>query len=126
MFQSSLAKGEDISMELKGSMGVKGPDQIKQFISGFIGPLDTTHHVSNVRVDIQDGGDTVILSAYAVAQHYREGEGLDPASAHSMSGAIFVVDLIKDSKDDLWKIKKRSAQHGLAGRDGDGSIVARG
>ncbi|KAI1616561.1 hypothetical protein EDD36DRAFT_139167 [Exophiala viscosa] len=124
MFRSSLAEGEDISMELKGSIGTKGRDQIKQYIFDFIGPLDTTHHISNVRVDVKDGEDTATLSAYAVAQHYRGGEGPDPATAHFMTGSIYVLDLVKDSKDDLWKIKKWSAN--MVWRDGDGSIVARG
>ncbi|KAK5021558.1 hypothetical protein LTS07_010855 [Exophiala sideris] len=124
MFRSSLAEGEDISMELKGSISIKGPDQIKQFIFDFIGPLDTTHHISNIRVDVKDGDDTATLSANAVAQHYREGEGPDPTTAHLMTGSIYVLDLVKDGKDDLWKIKKWSAK--IVWRDGDRSIIDRG
>ena len=62
-------------MELKGALTLKGPDQIKQFIFHFIGPPDTTHHISYVRVDVKEGDDTATLSAYAVAQHYRETGG---------------------------------------------------
>lgn len=37
--------------------------------------LDTTHMVSNVRIDLKDGADTAKMTAHALAQHYRKGEG---------------------------------------------------
>lgn len=123
MVESSLAEGDDLTMEVKGRFGLKGRDQIKKYIFDFIGPLDTTHHISNVRVDVKDGADTATMSAYAVAQHYRAGEGPDPTASRLMTGAIYMLDLVKDSKDGLWKIKKWSAK--MVWREGDDSITKR-
>ena len=45
-----------------------------------IGRLTTTLTISNFCVDVHDGANTASMAAHAHAQHYRDGEGDDPAS----------------------------------------------
>ena len=52
-----------------------GRDTVVPTMIGSVGPLDTTHMVSNVtyRAD----GDGWVIAAYALAQHFLPGEGPD-------------------------------------------------
>jgi hypothetical protein len=88
----------------------------------FIGPVDTQHLISNVRVNVEDGNtDEASVTAYAWAQHHRPGEGVQPDSKHLTSGSRYFVDVVRDSADGLWKIKKWVMT--VVWLDGDRSIV---
>lgn len=104
LFESAWVDSPDTVFEM-GGKATRGIDAIKQFLLGFIGPLVTQHSISNVRVDVKDGADTAYLTAYAIAQHYRPGEGLDPQAPRLLSGASYAVDMVKDAGDGLWKAK---------------------
>jgi hypothetical protein len=83
---------------------------------------DTMHMVSNVRVDLKDGGSTASLTAYAQAQHCPPGRGREPDSPKFMTGGEYFVDLVKES-DGLWKIKKWTMK--AIWYQGDRSIIHR-
>ena len=68
--------------------------------------MDTTHIISNVRVDIKDGASTASLTAKAIAQHCPPDKGGEPDSLYLMTGAMYFIDLVKNEGDGLWKAKK--------------------
>lgn len=86
--------------------------------------MDTTHFISNIRIDVKDdAADTASMTAYAVAQHYRKGEGYDPSTPNLMSGGIYTLDMVKDKNDGLWKIRKWGAN--MIWRQGDRAVTER-
>lgn len=66
ILNSALA-GEDISVGGEGR-NVNGLSALRMQILEHVGPMDTTHMISNVRVDYKDGESTASLTAYAMAQ----------------------------------------------------------
>ncbi|KAF5012499.1 hypothetical protein FDECE_1452 [Fusarium decemcellulare] len=84
--------------------------------------LDTTHMVSNVRIDVKDGADTAALTAHALAQHYRKGEGRNPQASRFLTGSLYNVDLVKDKSEGLWKITRFELN--VIWNEGDPSILA--
>ena len=53
-----------------------GRDAILNGVLPFIGPLDTSHSVSNLQIEIVD--DTATLYAYVLSQHFLPREGSRP------------------------------------------------
>ncbi|CDM35751.1 hypothetical protein DTO013E5_9259 [Penicillium roqueforti] len=70
-----------------------------------ISKLDTTHFVTNIRINIADSGVKAAATASALAQHYRGGKGNEPDQPRLMSGAQYYADLVKDNESGLWKIE---------------------
>ena len=72
--------------------------------------LDTMHHASNFLVDIK--GDEAELKCYALAQHFRLGEGLSSLAVGSkdcfLQGNRWNVDLVREEggPGGGWKIRK--------------------
>ncbi len=120
MFHSAMT--QDMIFDLNGTV-LAGLDVVDEKILRPIGPMETTHTISNVRVDAKDGADTATMTAYAMAQHCRQGEGSDPAGKKLMTGGLYYFDLVEDKQDGLWKIKKWSVK--LVWRDGDRSVMQR-
>jgi hypothetical protein len=107
IFNSAFA-GEDIIFELRdgNTRTITSVSAWRKEILDHIGPMDTTHMISNVRVDIKEGADTASLTSYVVAQHCLPGTGRDPNSPKYLVGAEYFTDLVRDDTDGLWKIKK--------------------
>lgn len=122
LFESAWVQGKDACFDLNGTI-FDGMEAICDNVFTLIGPLDTTHTISNVRVDVKEGADAAFMTAYALAQHYRVGEGNDPASKRLLSGSIYFIDLTKDSSDGLWKVKKWTMK--IIWVEGDMSIVTK-
>ncbi|KAK0930990.1 hypothetical protein LTR29_016497 [Friedmanniomyces endolithicus] len=70
-----------------------------------IGKLDTTHYTTNIRVTLKEGETAASLTANFLAQHYREGEGMQPGATRYLAGGFYFIELVKDQKDGLWKAK---------------------
>lgn len=119
LFESAWIKGPDATFDMDGSV-TKGTDALSNLLA-FIGPLDTTHLITNVRVDVKEGADTAYMTCAALAQHYRAGEGTDPNAKRLMSGSRSIIDLVKDSNDGLWPMKKWTIK--MVWTEGDMSIV---
>ena len=86
-----------------------------------IGPMDTQHSISNIRVDVKDGANTAYMTAYSVAQHYRPGEGNKPDAPHLLAGSKYFIDVVKDASDGLWKVQ--NWRMNVIWRDGDNSVL---
>lgn len=78
--------------------------------------------ISNVRVDIKDS-TTASLTAYAQAQHCPPGRGAEPDSPKLMTGGEYLMDLVKDEEDGLWKIEKWALK--VIWMQGDRSVMQR-
>ncbi|KIW22627.1 uncharacterized protein PV07_10907 [Cladophialophora immunda] len=83
-----------------------GIDLIERFVLGTIGLMDTSHHVSNVRVKLAENQNQAEVTCYVVAEHYKAGEGHDPTkSMHLSVGTRYRAEVVEDN-DGLWKIRK--------------------
>ncbi|ROV91537.1 hypothetical protein VMCG_09429 [Cytospora schulzeri] len=102
LFDSAIT--DDGIFDLNGKI-MEGRAAMHSQMFDFISQLDTTHIVTNTRVNIDEGGTTASATATAMAQHYRGGQGADPAAPRYMSGVLYWLDLVKDEGDGLWKAK---------------------
>ncbi|MCJ1325075.1 hypothetical protein MMC10_001737 [Thelotrema lepadinum] len=94
----------DAVFDLSGRV-LSGLDAIHDGCYNKISKLDTTHFASNIRVNVEDGDSKASLTASALGQHYREGEGDQEGTTRILAGGLYNIDLVKDDADGLWKIK---------------------
>ena len=121
IFNSAFA-GEDVSLAV-GDRMINGLSTIRTQILDHVGPMDTSHMVSNVRVDVKDGANTASLTANALAQHCPPGKGKEPDAPKFLVGSEYRIDLIRDETDGLWKIKKWVLD--VLWRQGDALVMQR-
>lgn len=119
MFESAWAK--DKPTFVRGDTVWEGMETINKNLFDLVASMDTHHTVSNIRVDMKEGGSTASMTTYTLAQHHRAGEGMDPTKKGLMGGTTYFVDLVKDSGDGLWKMKKWELK--LNWCDGDISVI---
>ncbi len=127
LLESAVA-GEDVRFEIHdGGPEVHAADsltQLRESVFAHVGPMDTTHTVSNMRIDVQDEAQKASLTAYAVAQHCPPGRGREPDGPKFMAGGEYAIDLEKDGASGEWKIRKWVLH--LVWRQGDASIMVPG
>ena len=124
LFKSAVVDLQEFSFQMNGGAEMKGEDAIMGGMFNFVGPMATTHSISNIRIEVKDDvATTASMTANAVARHQRQGTGEDPTAPHLTAGGIYTVDLVKDSSDGLWKMKKWVLN--TIWRDGDASVMAR-
>lgn len=106
LFNSAWA-GEDVSMELHDDNKRVLPNLslIRAHVFDKVGPMDTTHNISMVRVNVKQGADTATLTATSTAVHSPPGKGRDPEGIKYTVGGEYSVELIKDETS-VWRIKK--------------------
>jgi hypothetical protein len=106
LFNSAWA-GEDVSFEYHtdDKKVMSGLSVIRQNIFDIVGPMDTTHHASMVRVNLKDGADTATLTAVSTAQHCPPGGGRDPTGPKYTTGGEYAVDAVKNESG-VWRIKR--------------------
>jgi hypothetical protein len=74
-----------------------GRDSVIPTMIGSVGPLDTTHVVSNV--SYRGLGDGWVIEAYALAQHFLPGEGPDVTKTrHALMGNTWTLH-VRDTPD---------------------------
>jgi hypothetical protein len=103
ILESAFA-GEDVIIDFNGKT-IPGLSAIKAGLFPQVGPLDTTHNISNIRVDVKAGANTATLSAVALAQHAPRGTGPNPGGKKFLAGSQYWIDLVKEGSGE-WKIKK--------------------
>ena len=118
LFDSALT--QDANFDLNGNVMV-GLDAIHAGSYELISKLDTTHFISNARVNARDGDSTASMTASALAQHYRHKEGIEVGATSLMTGSLYFLDLVKDDEGGLWKIKNWKLK--LIWAEGDWSIM---
>lgn len=94
----------DAVFELDGRV-MEGLEAIHAGCFDRVAKMDTTHFNTNVRIDVKDGNSQGSLTATTLIQHYRLGEGKHPDATRFLAGTHYDMDVVKDDRDGLWKIK---------------------
>ncbi|PYI31121.1 hypothetical protein BP00DRAFT_415752 [Aspergillus indologenus CBS 114.80] len=104
---ASPALYEAARFTLNGRL-LEGADAIKTHVYDTVSKIDTTHHLSNLRVtEFDEVKVTASLVATVLAQHYRPGEGLNASSKGLLAGGLYFVDVIREERDDeVWRVKE--------------------
>lgn len=72
-------------------------------LTGAVGPLDTSHSITNIRIEID--GDTATARCYAQANHYLPGEGpRSDRTRHALMMNRYVTELARDGEH--WRIRR--------------------
>ncbi|GIE75689.1 hypothetical protein Aph02nite_16390 [Actinoplanes philippinensis] len=76
-------------------------DTVVSALIGAVGPLDSSHAISNVRATFD--GDVATVYAYAQAQHYKPGTGSDPSvTRHALMMNRYTATMVRDGE--RWRI----------------------
>ena len=125
---NSAWSGEDVSMEIHDDNDdnkkvLPNLSLIRKVVLDRVGPMDTTHNISMVRVSVEDGADTATVTATSVAQHCPPGKGKDPAGPKYTVGGEYSVEVVKDEAG-VWKMKKLMLH--VIWTQGDASLMGPG
>jgi hypothetical protein len=72
-------------------------------LASAVGPLDTSHSITNVRIELT--GDTATARCYAQANHYLPGEGPNPErTRHALMMNRYTAELARDGA--RWRIRR--------------------
>jgi hypothetical protein len=119
LFESGCLKNESLTV-VAGPFVMNGWAAMNDsFLKLF--DLVTTHITSNIRVELKDGADTASLTAHALSYHVRPDDALKPEDTSYTASSLYFIDLVKDSNDGLWKIKKWEIK--VLWTTGDSAIV---
>lgn len=66
----------------------------------------TSHVISNIRINLEDGADTASMTAHAMSYHIKPEDALKPEDTSYTASSLYDIDLVKDKEDGLWKIKR--------------------
>ncbi|KAL7916786.1 hypothetical protein GGI35DRAFT_49365 [Trichoderma velutinum] len=102
LFRSAFT--ENAVADLNGTI-MDGQDAIYSQLYELIAKLDTTHFITNMRINVTDSGSKASAMCSALAQHYRGGMGLEAGATYLLVGSLYWLDLARDDKDGLWKIE---------------------
>jgi hypothetical protein len=79
-----------------------GRQAIVDTLIPLLGPLDTSHTVSNVQIDVSD--DSATLYCYVLAQHFMPREGPRPGSESALLMNRYDCELMRDAQK--WRFKR--------------------
>src|SRR5882724_12587657 len=79
-----------------------GRDVILNGVLPFIGPLDTSHSVSNLQIEIS--GDTASLYAYVMSQHFMPREGPERGTEYALLMNRYDCELVRDGQK--WRFRR--------------------
>ncbi|EED13338.1 conserved hypothetical protein [Talaromyces stipitatus ATCC 10500] len=104
LYRCVSAFADDAVFDLNGTI-MDGIDAINAQCFASISKMDTTHYLTNIRINILDGSKAEVTCT-ALAQHYHGGEGMKAGAIPLLAGSFYWVDLVRDAGDGLWKVKK--------------------
>ncbi|WP_063790219.1 FAD-binding protein [Streptomyces sp. NRRL B-24085] len=100
---------------------LKPRDTVVGVLIPAVGPLDTSHVISNVRASVD--GDNAHVKCYATAQHYLPGEGPKPdRTRHALMMNRYDAELTRDGS--TWRISRLTIDN--AWFEGDESVLLPG
>ncbi|KAF2429036.1 hypothetical protein EJ08DRAFT_650658 [Tothia fuscella] len=122
LFSAAYA-GEDTVFEMNGTSKttLNGVSAVVTLVFDLVGPMDSTHMITNIKVDVKDGANTAFLSCYVLAQHAAPGKGWDCDSPKYLVGGTYAIDLVKDEAQGVWKIRKFALE--VLWNQGDPSVM---
>jgi SnoaL-like domain len=89
---------------------LSGRDAILNAVLPLIGPLDTSHSVSNLQIEIV--GDAATLYAYVLSQHFMPREGSRRGSEYALLMNRYDCNLMRDR--DKWRFKRMTIDNAWA------------
>jgi len=93
-------------------------DTVVAALIGAVGPLDTSHSITNVRAQVD--GDRAEAHCYAQAQHFLPGQGPNPTvTTHALMMNRYRADLVRDGA--AWRIRRLTIDS--AWFDGDPAVL---
>ncbi|KAL4884605.1 hypothetical protein BJY04DRAFT_215066 [Aspergillus karnatakaensis] len=105
LFTSSLT--ETASLTINGDT-TSGLADILSIRFPLVGGLDTTHHATNLRINISEDGKTAQATASMLSQHYRSGEGMaGPGKESMLLGNMIGMEFVREdiSQGEFWRIQ---------------------
>ncbi|HWY51361.1 MAG TPA: nuclear transport factor 2 family protein [Chthoniobacterales bacterium] len=87
-----------------------GRQAIVDALLPLLGPLDTSHTVNNLQVEIS--GDSATLYAYVMAQHFMPREGPRPGSENALLMNRYDCELVRDGEK--WRFKRMTIDNAWA------------
>ena len=90
---------------------------ILETVLPLIGPLDTSHTVSNHQIEVSD--DSATLSAFVMSQHFMPREGSRRGSENALLMNRYDCDLVRDGEK--WRLKRITISNAWA--QGDPEIL---
>jgi FAD/FMN-containing dehydrogenase len=100
---------------------LKPRDTVVGVLIPAVGPLDTSHVISNIRTSVD--GDTAHVSCYAMAQHYLPREGPKPdRTRHALMMNRYDAELTRDGS--TWRISRLTIDN--AWFEGDTTVLLPG
>jgi hypothetical protein len=112
----SILDKSGLTKVMGGDLGAdNGIEEILKATLAHVGPMDSSHHLSNFRVKLNSEQTEAEVMCHALAQHFRGGDGSNPSKPeYLLFGNIYYADVVKDGQGDdaLWKIK-RIGMHNL-------------
>ncbi|RYO83543.1 hypothetical protein DL762_006067 [Monosporascus cannonballus] len=104
LFKSGYLKNESMAV-IASPITIDGWTAISEFfLKVFV--LVTAHVIRNIRIELKDGADTASMTTHALAYHVRPDDALKQEDSSYTASCLYFIDLVKDSNDGLWKIKK--------------------
>ena len=81
---------------------LNGREAIVNALIPFLGPLDTSHTVSNLQIEASD--DSATLYAYVMSQHFMPREGCRRGSENALLMNRYDCELVRDGQK--WRFKR--------------------
>jgi hypothetical protein len=81
---------------------ITGRQAILDSVLPLIGPLDTSHTVTNLQIEIS--GDSATLSAYVMSQHFMPREGSRPGAENALLMNRYDSELVRDGQK--WRFRR--------------------
>ena len=87
-----------------------GRQAIVDALIPLLGPLDTSHTVSNVQIEVSE--DSAAFYCYVLAQHFMPREGARPGSENAMLMNRYDCELVRDGEK--WRFKRMTIDNAWA------------
>ena len=81
---------------------LSGREAIVNALIPFLGPLDTSHTVNNLQIEV--GDDSATLYAYVMSQHFMPREGCRRGSENALLMNRYDCELVRDGQK--WRFKR--------------------
>src|SRR5207245_6892118 len=98
---------------------LSGREAIVNALIPFLGPLDTSHTVSNLQIEVSD--DSATLYAYVMSQHFMPREGCRRGSENALLMNRYDCELVRDGQK--WRFRRARIDSGCA-QGNSGSLKA--
>ncbi|KAL2871642.1 nuclear transport factor 2 family protein [Aspergillus lucknowensis] len=117
LFESAFTR--TATFEINGAVSEGLPALLTNCYSP-LSRLDTTHFLTNVRVNIAGDNTTAAATAAALSQHYKGGKGMEAGQPALLVGSLYYVEFVKE-EDELWRMERFRMK--TTWSDGDWGII---